>query len=170
MRKLMMVCSALVMVAGAATAGELPKEGKVSGTYYGSGTYQFTGLGKGGKDGGISAYSASGYTVGSQLIDHVTWHCVGAARVINNNITARGSCVGTDPSGDQIMEDVENTAETPLDAGERPGRLIIIGGTGKYAGITGSYDMIEHVGGFKEPAERTFVETADLLNGSYKLP
>ena len=34
MRKLMMVCSALVMVAGAATAGELPKEGKVNGATY----------------------------------------------------------------------------------------------------------------------------------------
>jgi len=34
MRKSMMVCSALVMVAGAATAGELPKEGKVNGATY----------------------------------------------------------------------------------------------------------------------------------------
>jgi hypothetical protein len=64
MRKSMIVMgSALVMVVGAASAGELSKEGKVTGSYYGARTYKPIPMGK---EAGVSGWEESEYTTGGR--------------------------------------------------------------------------------------------------------
>jgi hypothetical protein len=163
--KSMIVCSALVMVVGTAVAGELPKEGKVTGTFYGTGTDRLAPMGK---DAFITGWEGTGYTLGG-VFDHVTWHCFGGFRAFAGKSSGyTGNCVGTDTAGDQIMISVESTDESPPEAKVRPDKAVALAGTGKYAGIIGSWSGVNHIGEFKTDTT-TYVNFVEL-NGSYKLP
>jgi hypothetical protein len=47
---------------------------------------------------------------------------------------------------------------------------MLLGGTGKYAGIGGGRTHVGHNAAFKEPAEHEYVSMASDLDGYYKLP
>ena len=167
MRNSMMLSGALMLVTGAASAGELPKEGNVTGTYYGSGTYKAAPMGK---DAFISGWEETGYTLGG-VFDHVTWHCLGGFRAFTGKSSAyTGHCVGTDTDGDQLVMSVESADESPPEVKARTDKLVALAGTGKYAGITGSWSGINHLNEFKvTAADTTYVHFVEF-NGSYKLP
>jgi hypothetical protein len=157
-----------VLFASAAVAGELPKEGKFSGTFHGAGTFKAATMGKD----TISGWDQMGYwliTDGPQVFDHMTWHCLGeyhAAGVVGYH----GNCIGTDMAGDQMESLITNVdATTPADAKTIPGKGSLVGGTGKYAGISGSITEDVLMTQFKVAADGNYVQFTKF-QGSYKLP
>src|ERR1700747_2021189 len=99
--KLWLLTLSAAVLSTAAVASDLPKEGKVSATYNSVGTYKAITAGK-----NLAAwlFDETGFSNGepNTLLDHVTWHCMGVASVINGEVKGKGDCVGTDPSGDQL--------------------------------------------------------------------
>jgi hypothetical protein len=79
-----------------------------------------------------------------------------------------GYCVATDPDGDQVVCDIVNEKHAS-DAKSWNGSGTFTTGTGKYAGISGSYTFVVHSGEFKPTAEGTYFNYAPT-QGSYKLP
>jgi len=51
----------------------------------------------------------------------------------------------------------------------RQGKVTLIGGTGKCAGISGGWSFVNHAGEFKPPSDGTYTLTATDLDGFYKL-
>jgi len=86
-------------------------------------------------------------------------------------VRATGMCVATDLGGDQIVGDFV-ASPVPMSDKERPGKFEFVGGTGKYAGITGTFTYINY------PYEMPYSELAaanryaahNTYQGTYKLP
>jgi hypothetical protein len=129
----------------AAVAGDLPKEGTYNVIYTSAGTYKATRLGK---ERLLAAWDENALSVGTGLLDHMTWHCWGLFNIANGMTDWRGYCVMTDPAGDQIAADVASD--------------------GKYAGISGSWAFVGHSPEFRAAAEGTDVQYGPV-QGSYKL-
>lgn len=168
MPRSIMLCVAMLS-ASAAMAGELPKEGKFSGTYHSSGTLKIASMGKD----TISGWDETGYwlvTDGPRAFDHVTWRCMGGGHVLSGIFGYRGHCIGTDTSGDQmVIEVMSANASTPADAKSVPGKTTFVSGTGKFAGITGgTTDELFHPQ-FKVSADNTYVQLVKF-EGTYRLP
>jgi hypothetical protein len=102
-------------------------------------------------------------------LDHMTWHCWGTANFVNGVGAPRGSCVMTDPAGDQISMDWVHEKWTSLDAKNVPASAKITGGTGKFAGLSGSWTYVAHVNEFRTAVEGTYALPI-TFQGSYKLP
>jgi len=165
--KTMKLCVALsvAVLSTAAVASDLPKEGKVSATYSSAGTWrQITA----GKNLGAWIFDETGFSNGepNTLLDHMTWHCIGVASVINGEVKGKGDCVGTDPSGDQLFLDFIGDPN-PVDAKAISGKGTFVDGTGKYAGISGGDVYVLHGPEYKVAAEQTYVSYGNL-EGNYK--
>jgi hypothetical protein len=78
----------------------------------------------------------------------------------------KGNCVATDPGGDQIFMDTIGDPN-PVDAKAISGKSTFVDGTGKYAGISGSFMYVLHGPEFKLAAEQTYVQYG-IGEGSYK--
>jgi hypothetical protein len=153
----------VAMVFGAAAlAADLPKEGTFSGTYSGFGTFKATLVGK---ERVVAVWDANAITVGKGIWDHVSWHGSGQDNITSGISHVRGYFVGTDSDGDNIVVDLP---EVTHPAGKAfNGTLLLTSGTGKYAGISGSFKSVCD-NGFRT-AEGTFAESC-ANEGSYKLP
>jgi hypothetical protein len=69
---------------------------------------------------------------GKNMFNNMTVHCVGSAYVDRNARKGSGACKEADGDGDEIFTTYSfDTANTPA------GAHTLIGGTGKYKGITG---------------------------------
>lgn len=156
--------SAAMFFGIAALAADLPKEGTFTATYSGYGTYKVTPVGK---ELWFLSFDENGLTVGSGLLDHMTWHCWGVGDGKISIVQDRGYCVLTDPAGDQIATDTASDGKVDLSKPYGVTNAIMMG-TGKYAGITGSWTFVVHTSEFKMP-EGSYVQYS-LLKGSYKLP
>ncbi len=150
----------------AAIAGDLPKEGTFSATYSSAGTFKPSPIGKKWLAG---AWDENGLSVGTGLFDHMTWHCWGLADIVNSMNEWRGYCVATDPTGDQVASDVASDGKYPSDAKSYKGTGNFATGTGKYAGISGSFAFVGHGPEFRTAAEGTYAQYG-TIQGSYKLP
>jgi hypothetical protein len=150
----------------AAIAGDLPKEGTYSVTYFGAGTFKATPIGK---QRVLLAWDENGLTVGTGLLDHMTWHCWGLLNIANGMIDWLGYCVATDPAGDQVASDVASDGKYPANAKSYKATGNITTGTGKYAGISGGWGFVGHNPEFRTAAEGTEVQYT-TFQGSYKLP
>jgi hypothetical protein len=151
--------------AAPANAADLPKEGQVDVTYSGAGSLKTMPLGK---EKSFFLFEENGLSVGEGLLDHMTWHCWGVGDGINTVIAFRGNCIGTDPAGDQLaIEFAADKADLAKPPYTFPNKLI--GGTGKYAGISGGWTTIHHGPEFKTPDGSQLASYAQL-KGSYKLP
>ena len=168
MRKSIVLAS--VLFASAAAAGELPKEGKYSGDYYSSGSLVVAAMNKEATQ-GVRNFDEVGVTVGSGILDHMTWRCMGEQGGFAEKVRATGMCVATDLGGDQIVGDFV-ASPVPMSEKERPGKFEFVGGTGKYAGITGTFTYINY------PYEMPYSELVaanryaahNTYQGTYKLP
>jgi hypothetical protein len=155
------------MVFGAAaTAADLPKEGKFSVTLSGAGTAKATAIGK---ERLLIAWDENDLTVGTGIFDHATWHCFGLYDVMNAMVQVQGYCVVTDPAGDQIVGNIATDGKPAADAKSYSVSGTITTGTGKYVGITGGWTIVVHGPEFRTAAEGTYVAYGPL-QGSYKLP
>lgn len=75
---------------------------------------------------------ASGLTKsvdGSKTFDNTVEHCLIYGEVVTKSIKYTGSCANTDADGDKYFHTFEGGADS--------GKSMIIGGTGKYKGMTG---------------------------------
>jgi hypothetical protein len=163
--KLCLLTLSAAVLSTAAIAGDLPKEGKVSATYSSVGSFRPVSAGK---KLTMWIWDETGFSNAEPgtLFDHVTWRCMGVASAINGEVRAKGNCVGTDPSGDQIYIDVVGDPN-PADAKMVPGRVTYVDGTGKFAGISGGNVFVLHGPEYKLAAEQTYVQYGNL-EGAYK--
>jgi hypothetical protein len=150
----------------AAMAADLPKEGTFSGSVYAFGTLKATRVGK---ELLLSVFDDNGLSLGNGLFDHTTWHCWGTANFANGVGAPHGSCVATDPAGDQISFDFQQEKWSSLNAKNVPTSAKFTGGTGKYAGISGGFTGVVHVNEFRTAVEGTYAVPVPF-QGSYKLP
>jgi hypothetical protein len=165
MRTSIVLASALF--AASAMAGELPKEGKFSGTYNAAGTYHGTAMGK---DGTANSNDELGFSVGPGIFDHVAWHCYPTFGIFAGKSRFMGLCVGNDLAGDQMMANFESDGVQPMDAKTWQGHSHFIGGTGKYTGITGDWAYTFDPNAFKPAAGENHYFALISYDGAYKLP
>jgi hypothetical protein len=152
------------LLVGPAWAADLPKEGTVTATWSGTGTFKPVPVGE---ERWFGPFEEYGFTVGSGLLDHITWHCWGVADGTKNIGVFRGYCVGNDPAGDQIAMEVASDGKVDF---SKATNIIhtLTAGTGKYAGISGGWNFMGHGSEFKA-SEGRYAQYGPL-NGSYKLP
>jgi len=157
--------AAAMLFATTAMAADLPKEGTFSHATYHFGTWKGTMVGKGQF---LGSWDHNGLSIGNGITDHLSWHCWGLSETQNGINQGNGYCVATDPDGDQIggttvAEKYASNAKTFR------GLATFTAGTGKYAGISGSFTYVCHGNEFKAAAEGTYLAHCDG-QGSYKLP
>lgn len=86
--------NACMAFGAAAMAADLPKEGKLNGTYSGFGTFKATSVGK---DRVLVVWDSNALTIGKGIWDHVTWHGMGLEDITNGMAQVRGYFVGNRP-------------------------------------------------------------------------
>jgi hypothetical protein len=141
------------------------KEGTFSVTYSSAGTGKATAIGK---ERLLIAWDENGLTVGNGFVDHATWHCFGLYDVMNAMAQFQGYCVMTDPAGDQVVSNVASDGKYAADAKSYKVAGTFTTGTGKYAGISGSWTSVGHAPEFRTAAESNYVQYGPL-QGSYKI-
>ena len=147
-----------------AMATDLPKEGTFSGTYSGIGTFKGTHIAK---ERFLAAWEENAITMGKGIWDHVTWHGFGLQDVTSGMAQYRGYYVGTDPDGDKIVVNLPEVTHA-ADAKNFSATLMLTTGTGKYAGISGSFTSV-CTSEFRTAAEGTYAYSC-TNQGSYKIP
>jgi hypothetical protein len=156
----------VALAGGAARSADLPKEGTFTATASAAGKNTVNAAL--GKERWFGAWELNGLSVGSGLLDHMTWHCWGITDGMNTIGQYSGHCVLTDPAGDQIATDL--VSDGKVDFTKIWGDThTISAGTGKYAGISGGWTFTLYQSEFKTPAAGTWVQYG-TLKGSYKLP
>jgi len=150
----------------AALAGELPKEGTYSAAYAGYGTCQITAVGK---ERLLSVCDENALMTTDGFLDHTTWHCWAFADFVKGMGAPHGTCVGTDPAGDQIVGDFLHEMHTIDDKSPRAS-FKFTGGTGKYDGITGGWTYVNDYNAFRTAVPGTYASHVVKFQGSYKLP
>jgi hypothetical protein len=150
----------------AAVAADLPKEGTFTGTFPAAGTAKVYPVGK---EQATVQWDANGLTVGTGVLDHMTWHCFGGLDATSGISQWSGRCVATDPAGDQIVSNWTS------DKYAADGKTYLATGTfatgsGKYAGISGSIAATcESPIAYKTADPANYVFNANL-QARYKLP
>jgi hypothetical protein len=140
------------------------KEGTWKGTYAAFGTSKATAIGK---DRLLLVFDENGLSTTDGIFDHTTWHCWGLGDFTSGVGEAHGYCVGTDPAGDQVVGNFA-VEQHPMGQKITKGSFTLTGGTGKYAGITGTASFTDDGAMFKT-AEGTYVGH-NTTEGTYKLP
>jgi hypothetical protein len=113
-------------------------------------------------------FEAYGSLVGAagSFGDGMTGKCIGSGRVLKGKLDIEiGSCRFVDSSGDAFI--TSHTARPTDKPSVNLGKVTIIGGTGKYAGITGNYEVTRRV--LASPGQGRGA-IFGVEKGSYKLP
>lgn len=122
--------SALLLAPLSAQAADMPKQGTDSyTTIYVTTASNTMKLG----DRTVTNYDISGATRndnGGPMFNNMSARCLGMVEVVGSDSTNRGTCVDMDADGDQVF----STYEAKGNAGAHT----FVGGTGKYAGISGT--------------------------------
>ena len=122
-----------------------------------------------GKERLLFVFDENGLSLSDGFLDHMTWHCWGLADFANGVGAPHGTCVLTDPAGDQISGDFVHEKWHALDEKNVPASFKFTAGTGRFAGISGEFTYVAHVNEFRTAAEGTYAVYA-TFQGSYKLP
>jgi hypothetical protein len=163
---LVAIVTALIMGVASQVAAQMKKEGTFSGTYAGYGTCKNMAVGK---ERLLFVCEENGFAITDGFLDHTTLHCWVFGDFAKGMGAPHGTCVGTDPTGDQIYWDfvLERNA---LDVKSARGTITLMGGTGKYAGISGEFPYENDYGAFRTAVEGTYASRIAAFQGSYKLP
>lgn len=143
----------------------LPKEGAIAATGVFHGTIKQVAMGQ--DLVGWIADSTIGFVSEKPdgFGDRLTGRCLGSGRVAKGKVEFEyGTCEFTDPAGDKFyttLSFVASQADTVTT------RQTIVGGTGKYAGISGGWDVMRRPHRAPAPGE---VVGSTKLTGTYKLP
>jgi hypothetical protein len=147
---------------GAARADSAPLPPKGAATF----AIYFTGRVIGAHDigevGSTAVSEASGLVKsidGPKTFDNMVEHCLVHAETVGKSVKFTGSCLNTDVDGDKYFHTFEGGPES--------GKSTIIGGTGKYKGMTGDITYTTTAGA--SPGAGQFSFTAeDKLNWEIK--
>jgi hypothetical protein len=126
---------AALLAAPLARTAELPRSGTDSyATTYVTAAFVTMKLG----ERTVTTYDSSGITrneSGGPMFNTMGTRCLGTREVVGGEALNRGSCIDSDTDGDQIF----STYEAKGAKGAK-GTHVFIGGTGKYAGMSGTAD------------------------------
>jgi hypothetical protein len=150
----------------AAMAADMPKEGTYNADYTSFGTSKATAIGK---ERVLVTFDENSLWLSKGFAEHMTWHCFGLIDILSGMEQFHGYCVGLDPNGDQLVNDIVSDGKFPADAKSFSGKVTITTGTGKYAGISGGGTFTCHLPEFRTAVEGTFSNYCVNL-GSYKIP
>jgi hypothetical protein len=101
--------------------------------------------------------------------DHTTWHCWGTTEFTNRIGQGQGYCVGMDPDGDRISVTIGPDEKHTPNQRSWNSPATLTGGTGEFAGISGSGTYVNHANEFRTAVAGTFVNYV-TVKGTYKLP
>jgi hypothetical protein len=158
------VATALIIGTMSQVSAQLKKEGTYSGTWNGGFTCKLMAVGK---ERVLSVCDENSFTITDGFLDHMAWHCWGFGDWAKGIGAPHGTCVGTDPMGDQIYGDFVYP-KIALSAKSAEAKFTFTGGAG-YAGISSGFPYVQDYGAFRTGVEGTFVSHA-TFQGSYKLP
>jgi hypothetical protein len=100
-----------------------------------------------------------------ELCGSLTVRCIGGYRALKENIEFEyNMCEYTDPAGDKLYSKLENVSS---DADKVVNKTTLISGTGKYAGITGGWEVVRR--SHRPPSEGESISSVKMT-GTYKLP
>jgi len=97
---------------------------------------------------------------------HASCHCLGTlywTNIKKFTYESSGTCVYTRPDGDKIITRISCVAK----GGRGDGKWIIVGGTGKFKGMTGGGTFLRVN---TRPAARGTFQGYHIYKGNYKLP
>jgi hypothetical protein len=171
MRKSVLIVSALLavatpLVASAADAVPLPREGSASILTMGSATSRALPLGKDRVQLSWEYMGVQSVLDGVPLTDNASARCVGSLCAFNGEYEEyTNACVFTRTDGDQLFW-IEKEVTGKMGSGSK-GTGHFVGGTGKLAGITGRGEFTRVI--VRPAAEGTF-QTVTRVKVTYKLP
>jgi hypothetical protein len=165
-RSVKLISVLLLFLGTTAMAADVAKEGSFEGTSYSFGTYRLWPLGS---DKLLVSYEEDGLSLGSGPFDHMTWHCWGTTEYSNGIGQGRGYCVGMDPDGDRVSITTGPDEKHASSQRSWTSPMTLTGGTGKFAGLSGSGTYINHANEFRTATPGTFVNYV-AVQGNYKLP
>lgn len=154
--------SAAMDLGSAAMAVEMPKSGtdNFTNTWV---TNQVTSLTAGGRT--LFTYESEGVSrndAGGPMFNFFSAHLVGSGEVIGGETHYNTLVIFTDPDGDQISEAGTSTTGTR-------GTTTIVGGTGKFTGISGSGEWTLYGSGPLK-ADDKVIRSVVFVKESWKLP
>jgi hypothetical protein len=160
--------AALVLAAAlafATDATEQAKEGTWSDTFAGFATVKATQVGK---ERLLLVFDDNFLSVSNNaMFDHLTWRLWGMFDCTKGVCDGHGFGVATDPAGDQFVQSFVFEKQS---LGQKAvGSLKLSGGTGKFAGITGSGTIVDDGNMFRPTEKGTFFDHGSRQY-SYKLP
>jgi hypothetical protein len=133
----------IIAVPISASAQDIPKQGTANYTDYSTIiTPKTMAMGKDGSVTNYEVYGVSRNDDGDQIFNNMAIHCMGSSILANGEAISRGLCVQSDKDGDQLFINYENSGRT---GGTYGGIEHFVGGTGKYAGMTGEADLTRQV-------------------------
>lgn len=154
-----------VHLIGRAGAAELAKQGSFSNHDAWSGVIE--GVLVVGEEQVVYNYTFNGVVTndaGEGVFHNSSSSCLGMGSTIGGQTSNRGNCVHTDLDGDQIFDEWQDEGTEAGASGS--GKLL--GGTGKYAGIEGTYEY-ERIE-LRAAAEGAFQGYTTKMTGDYRLP
>ena len=156
----------LLITSGSVIAEEMAKEGMISGTSTTHGTYKAIAMPKESVQLNYECWGVGISDTGEGLLHNSTYHCLGSLYAVKGIFKNDfGLCEYTLADGNKLYMTFEGAGEFGKPSGK--GSWTIIGGTGKYQGITGSGEMERF--DLRPAAEGTF-QSYSKDKGSWKLP
>lgn len=117
----------LIQVAWAADKPQIPQQGTATYvTYYTSRPLANLDMGESGSQALVEMLGATRNTSGSKVFDNMGVRCLLYSESVSGKPKGRGACTETDSDGDKVFTTFEAGIHT------------LIGGTGKYKGISGT--------------------------------
>jgi len=161
-----LICAGLAAPAAAQTQATLPKEGPIDLTLIGQSTIQSVVLDKEFAHVTYDAYGSALAAKEGGFGDRVTARCLGSIQLLKGKFDAEiGSCRFVDRGGDTFF------SRYAAQAADMPGAVVLkgsyVGGTGKFTGLTGSYEITRQA--LPSPGEGR-AASVSFAKGTYKLP
>ncbi|MBU0517021.1 MAG: hypothetical protein KJ621_19875 [Proteobacteria bacterium] len=151
-----------VLGAGAKVA----KQGSAARILYFSGTYKAIVVGKAHVHWIYKVFGLTGIGPKTSPFFHSSCHCLGTLYWTNwkkRTYESSGTCVYTRPDGDKIIVKISAVGK----GGPANGKWTIVGGTGKFVGMTGQGTFLRVN---TRPAARGTFQGYHLNKGNYQLP
>lgn len=155
----------ILVIAGPVVAEEMAREGTSSGRNYWTGTFTALPMGKELAQMNYEGYSVAVSDDGKGIFHNATAHVVGGMLIKKGVYENDSGLISyTRPDGDQIFSTYKASGTVGKSA---KGTATIVGGTGKFVGITGTAEFTRH--SLRPPAKGVF-GSFSISKTSWKLP
>jgi hypothetical protein len=161
MFRTLVVAAPLFAVALPAAAADLPKEGRFDFNYCMAGKTDYTELKSGLATGMFEGWAATYANGGTRAFDRQGSRCVGVYEIIDGKYRDYGVCTQVDADGDKWLMRFET-------GGDMGGKWVVVGGSGKYDGMTGSATYVP-VGEIPPGAAPGIYNKCNRNTGTYRM-